>query len=94
MKQRPLTRRQRQMLRDAAEHPNSRHAQLWARGISPCPRIGDLKVLAGLVRRGLMVCLRDDGEHDKVPEIWPRFIAITEQGLAAAAELALRSVKS
>jgi hypothetical protein len=86
-KPRPLTKRQRQMLRDAYEHLMEQGGKDKIRKFvslyRPCPRIGDLRVLNGLTLRGLMT----DGDHlytdgSYSAEIWPRWIAITAAGVA------------
>lgn len=82
MKHRPLTRRQRQMLRDAYDHILSNGGKTgWSALMAPCPRIGDLRVLNGLALRGFMT----DGDHDDTPHgitVWPRWIRITPAGVA------------
>lgn len=76
-----LTRRQRQMLRDAYEHMQAKGGKVgkWVTLMSPCPRSGDLRVLNGLALRGFMT----DGDHDDTPHsitVWPRWIRITAAG--------------
>jgi len=75
------------MLRDAYEHLMEQGGKDKIRKFvslyRPCPRIGDLRVLSGLARRGLMT----DGDHlytdgPYAVEIWPRWIAITAAGAA------------
>jgi hypothetical protein len=80
---RPLTRRQRQMLRDAYEHMMTSGGGRpgWQAAMSPCPRIGDVRVLSGLALRELMTD-GDNGDGPHAVLVWPRWIRITPAGVA------------
>ena len=83
---RPLSRRQKQMLRaflvyERLDTPPGFSSQWHA----PCPRIGDLRVLAGLCSRKLMEIA--DHEIGYVPSCWPRWQRLTEEGRRVALEL-------
>ena len=73
----PLTRRQRQMLKNAYDHKQQSDSGM----MRPCPRIGDLRVLNGLALRGLMTD-DDNGPSPHVIRVWPRWIRITPAGVA------------